>query len=292
LGHGDSKDYEAVARVIMENCDIAAIVEVMQKQGGHPGYDRLLQELGSGWAGMVTDEPRPNTGSGNSEHYGVVWFERSVAPCRIGIGQPPGPRGLQYYPDGDGTPGDDRPDLFAREPAFGCFQAIRYTGGSTCVSHGNYPGTDGPCLAETVRTTDFLLGIYHATWAGGERRIIRDEVAQLGLVFDEMSHARPGERDRLILGDFNLVPDELADILPYEDRTEGTGSTLNSDGEITDNLYDHVLVRDPVATSEMVGNAQVLDVRDVAGSPAEFYRTVSDHLPIAVRLRVDGEDDD
>ena len=46
------------------------------------------------------------------------------------------------------------------------------------------------------------------------------------------------------------------------------------------------------ATLEMIGNAKVLDVRSEVSVNAEFYRTVSDHLPIIVRMRSSEPDDD
>ncbi len=63
-------------------------------------------------------------------------------------------------------------------------------------------------------------------------------------------------------------------------------------GARTTNLYDHVLVWDETATSEMAGNATVLDVRGVSTSNQKFYTNVSDHLPIRVLVRTDGPDDD
>ena len=67
---------------------------------------------------------------------------------------------------------------------------------------------------------------------------------------------------------------------------------LNSSRERTDNLYAHLLVNDENATLEMIGNAKVLDVRSEVSVNAEFYRTVSDHLPIIVRMRSSEPDDD
>jgi hypothetical protein len=72
--------------------------------------------------------------------------------------------------------------------------------------------------------------------------------------------------------------------------TVGTGSTLNTAGEIA-NLYDHLLIFDQTATSELQSNPEILDVRDVATDRAVFYTTVSDHLPIRARFR-SGPDDD
>ena len=50
LGHGSAKDYPLVAKIIEDNFDIMGVVEVMQKGGGHPGYDSLISQLGAEWA--------------------------------------------------------------------------------------------------------------------------------------------------------------------------------------------------------------------------------------------------
>jgi hypothetical protein len=84
----------------------------------------------------------------------------------------------------------------------------------------------------------------------------------------------------------------LGRALQAGDRTTSTGWTLNSSGNRTLNLYDHLLIYDTNATSEMIGNAEVLDVRSKASSNAKFYQSVSDHLPIVVKMRSSGQDDD
>jgi len=258
LGHGSRKDHPLVAAILEDHCDLAVVVEVMQRGGGHPGWDALLDALGDGWTGVVTDTPRPNTNAGHAEYYGVAWRPSGVDVCD-------GWEGLRHFPDHDGGPNGTGPDLFSREPAYGCFVAGRF---------------------------DFLLGAYHATWSGGSTTEIAGEVENLGEVFRTMEASRPGERDLVIAGDFNLRPDDLADAVPYWDRTTGTGSTLNSSGERTENLYDHFLVEDKDRTVEMPEDGVVLDVVDRAESPRAFYRTVSDHLPIAVDLLAHLPDDD
>ena len=120
----------------------------------------------------------------------------------------------------------------------------------------------------------------------------RPKSVHLGDVFAVMEAARAGERDIFIAGDFNLVPEDLHQVITVTDSTQGSGSTLNNQGERTDNLYDHFLVLDLEATSEMIGNPEVLDVRGVAASNKVFFRTVSDHSPVSVRMRCSGPDDD
>ena len=107
-----------------------------------------------------------------------------------------------------------------------------------------------------------------------------------------MEAARAGEKDIFIAGDFNLVPEDLQQAITVTDRTQGSGSTLNNQGQRTDNLYDHFLVLDGEATSEMIGDPEVLDVRGVAANNQMFFSTVSDHLPVSVRMLCSGPDDD
>jgi hypothetical protein len=51
LSHGDAKDFGVIRAVLEENWDLAAIEEVMQKAGGHPGYENLMTALGDDWSG-------------------------------------------------------------------------------------------------------------------------------------------------------------------------------------------------------------------------------------------------
>ena len=158
-----------------------------------------------------------------------------------------------------------RSGTFLREPAFGCFEA---------------------------GAIDFLLAAYRATWADGDAAEVAREVAHLDQVFAAMAAARPGEKDLIVAGDLNLRSVELPLATAAVDRTRGTGSTLDLRGERSADLYDHVLVRSAGAVPEMVGDAEVLDVRGLAASPRDFFRTASDHLPIMVHLRVTGPDSD
>ena len=263
LGHGSNTNFALVIQIIELNFDIVAVVEVMQRSGGRPGYDTLLQQLGSGWAGMVTAKPRPNTKAGNAEFYAVMYRTQRIQPCT-------GWAALQYVVDNDGSDSGSGPDLFSREPAFGCF-AVRLANGATGF--------------------DFMLAAYHARWEEGNTTAIKNEVRHVPQVFQAMRQARPGEDDLIIVGDFNLVKANMEEVLGSPVLTVGTGSTLNIKGERTANLYDHLLILNQSATKELMDSPEILDVRDVATSPATFYKTVSDHLPIRARFRA-GPDDD
>jgi hypothetical protein len=67
---------------------------------------------------------------------------------------------------------------------------------------------------------------------------------------------------------------------------------LNSQGGLTANLFDHRLVHDEVADSEPEGNTVVLNEIGPVPSAKDFYQTVSDDLPIMVKLRSSGPDQD
>lgn len=264
LGHGSSKDYATVAAIIEDNFDILTVIETMQKEQTHPGYDTLMQHLGAGWGGVVTATPRPNTTAGDSEFYAIVYRSTANRPCAGGSQ-------LQYYPDNDGGLHGGVEDRFVREPAFACFETITRSG---------------------AKGWDFLLAAYHATWSKGNKELIVAEATHLADVFSAMHAARPGEADLFIAGDFNLGSDILRANITATDRTVGTGSTLNNHGERTTNLYDHLLVFDARATHELVLDAAVLDVRNRAASNEEFYSSVSDHLPIVGHFFRDRADDD
>lgn len=263
LGHGTEKNFTLLAQAINSHFDILAVIEVMQKSGGHPGYEDLMSALGPTWTGMITDNPRPNTTSGSAEFYAIIFRTDRVRACD-------GWDGLRIHADHDGGASGTGGDLFSREPAFGCFVALR---------SDNSPGFD------------FLLAAYHARWADGDILDIHSEVVHLPAVFASMSQALPGERDLLVAGDFNLRPTDLAMVVTEADATVGSGSTLNSAGDITTNLYDHVLLLEPSATTELIQPATILDLRPLAQTRQAFFRTVSDHLPLIARFRVVADDD-
>lgn len=264
LGHGVSKNYNLLAQAIEDNFDVLVVVEVMQKQGGHPGYDALLSGLGEDWAGLITDTPRPNTSSGNAEYYAILYRTALVQPCA-------GWDKLIYHEDNDGSGHDTGPDIFSREPAYSCLEAP---------------------LNDSSIGIDFLIAAYHARWASGNTTKISREVKHLDEVFAAMEAARPGEKDFIIAGDFNLKPENLEKAVTVAVKTQGTGSTLNSEGERTNNLYDHILVQDEQAAKERIDNPEAIDIRNITTTNKEFYQTISDHLPIILRLRSYGPDDD
>lgn len=264
LGHGTKKDYQKVAQIISTHFDLVCVIEVMQKERGHPGYDDLLNELGSTWTGLVTDSPRPNTTSGSAEYYAILYRDTVIEPCA-------GWSGLVYHIDNDSGENGSGDDFFSREPAYACFTAP---------------------LGSGAIGVDFLIAAYHARWAEGDTDEISAEVKHIDEVFKAMEKARPGEKDIFIAGDFNLVPAKLKQAVSQAVNTRGSGSTLNKEGQRTTNLYDHFLVYSDTDSSEIVSIPAIFDVRNQASTNKLFYQTISDHLPLVVQISTAGADDD
>lgn len=264
LGHGDTKDYDTVRDIIEQHFDVLGIVEIMQKNGGRPGYDALMHVLGPAWVGQVTDTPRPNTASGSAEFYAVIYRRDQARLCD-------GWTGLRYYADSDGTAGNGELDRFVREPAYTCMAIV---------------SADGDVQS------DFLFGVFHATWNDGDASIIREEASHIDAVLAAMAADQTGEQDVILAGDFNLNSNALQGEVSAADRTRGAGSTLNRSGERTANLYDHVLLSNEEASRELEGDAEVIDPDQRVANGAFFYSVVSDHLPLAVRWNRSIGDDD
>ena len=257
LGWNNGKDFSLLADLIEDNFDILAVVEVMQKAGGHRGYTDLMDALGNEWKGFITERPRPNTASSHSEFYAVIFRDQVAEACSDE---------LEYFEDNTTSSPLDGEDLFRREPAYMCLE--------TC--NGNF---------------DFILGAYHAIFASGSISKIKQEVININLVFSFWETEFPNEHDLLLMGDYNLVPSRLLEVVTANDFTVGSASTLHL-GELTSNLYDHILIQDLDATSEIPEEAIVLDLRSFASSNEDFFDTISDHLPIVANVECPDDDDD
>jgi len=251
LGTDGDRDYASIAAAIDANFDILTLTELADVEGSHPGYDRLRSALGDTWAALLSDASGQGTASDRAEHYAIVYRRARLRPC-------PGWQRLRYTTDPDG--GAREAGGFQREPAFACFEAGEPAG-------------------------RFMLGAYRATSAENGDDIAA-EVALLDAVFAAMSRARPDVRDLIIAGQFHLEAAEIESVTAALVRTRGGGAALNLLGEPTQGLRDHVVVRDADTTTETNGDSSVLDVRGGAASPRDFRRSVSDHLPVMLRLRV------
>ncbi len=267
LGAAESTDIPLVASLIEEHFDLVGLVEVMHTgNDSHAGYDALLSALGPAWAGQVSAEKRPNIDTEFAEYYAVLRRTERVALCEAFPD-------LTYHPDADGTRAQaQRDDLFLREPAFGCYRVQR--------------------AAHEPTGFDFVLGVYHARWGSGSQADIKSELRHLDAVFAHQRALHPEERDFLLVGDLNLDAAQLAPLVQATPLVVGGGTTLNRYGEISPNQLDHILVLDVEHTQEFLGVAEVLDVRQAAGSSLAYRSRVSDHLPVRALFDAAAADDD
>lgn len=260
LGHGFDgleKDMDLVQKVISANCDLVAVQEVMQMTADGattvPGYDALVKEMGTTyWGSVRTEDARPVGTSSNSERYAWFWRKSAVSPCD-------GFTDARYI--------EDKENAFLREPAYACFKV-------------------------KAHPREVVLATYHALYGSEPERkrevaLLDDDLDDDGKtddIFRTFRASRPGA-DVIMVGDFNLTPNQIKAALPtYADLVAGTGSTLSTTGAISPNQYDHVLVMPDEPLASKLAPAVTLDVRDIATSPRAFFQTVSDHLPIQLVL--------
>ncbi|HEX6245922.1 MAG TPA: endonuclease/exonuclease/phosphatase family protein [Polyangiales bacterium] len=262
LGLEQHKDVARIAGMIQRHFDLVALMEVMYSPDDAE-YRALEEALGHEWKLVRTATPRPNLPSPHSEYYVVALRRARVSGC-----SPNGEASLTYVPDGEGSDGSDERGLFLREPAFGCFRTL------------------GPHASN-----DFALGVYHAEWGSGAADAIAAEVTHVDLAFAAMQARFPQERQRFLVGDFNLDAAALAPLTSARDRTRGEGSTLNTQGRISGHLYDHLLAHDTAAERALCEDAQVLDLRGEAFDLSAFRAQVSDHLPLVAHVHVAADDD-
>jgi hypothetical protein len=262
LGFEQRKDIARVADIIQRHFDLVALMEVVFSPGDTE-YRALGDALGDEWQLVRTATPRPNLPSPHSEYYVVALRRARVSGCAADTDA-----SLAFVPDGEGSDGSDQRGLFLREPAFGCFR------------------TRGPEAGN-----DFALGVYHAEWGSGAADAIAAEVAHVDLAFAAMQARFPQERQRFLVGDFNLNSAALAPLTSARDRTRGEGSTLDTQGRVSGNLYDHLLAHDQAAERALCDDAEVLDVRGEAFDLSAFRDQVSDHLPLVAHLHVSADDD-
>jgi hypothetical protein len=253
FGRLPGKDMARIATAIEAHVDVLALTE-LSGDGGPAALQRLLAPLGLGWGAMLGPLPHPPANQMASEYTAILYRRDRVRPCE-------GWDRLRELTAAAAT-------AILRPPAVGCFTTAP-------------AGQAGP---------DFLLAAYHASSADGDAGLVAQEVAQLDAVFAAMAAARPGERTLIIAGDFNLEPNELASVSHGVAPGDGGGSVLDLLGERTSRRTDHLLFRDSDAAGAVIGVATPIDLR--GASPADYYRVVSDHLPIVLQLRVEASDPD
>ena len=191
------------------------------------------------------------------------------------MNEPVGPRVDERYafiwrenalqPLDGGRISPDPNDVFSRAPYFATFRS------------GNF---------------DFTVITMHSIW-GDSKDDRRAEAVILDDVYRAVQSADADEQDVIVLGDFNLPP---------EDRTLGTshrltplftGNRYTSIAENAESLYDNFWF-DPEHVGEYTGanGIDAFDVMVFGNDDRAASLAVSDHRPVWARFRTDGPDDD
>lgn len=160
----------------------------------------------------------------------------------------------------------DANDQFVREPYCGSFQANAF---------------------------DWTLCTVHIKF-GDNQADRRPEIETLDDVYRNIK-TQGQEQDVLICGDFNFPPtDQGWDELKSEDLMSFAISSPAKTTIADKSLYDNCWW--PTFTSEVIlGSGEVYEFDETMypkGTRKEANRLTSDHRPISIRIRVDGQDDD
>jgi endonuclease/exonuclease/phosphatase family metal-dependent hydrolase len=242
---------------IAHKIDCLAIGELNDTQVLKPLTEELAT-LGGAWEGVQTPSKTGNS-PGSSEYYGFVFRSdklRIRAPPRI-------------LPEvAVVVPGEAAAHRFDRDPG-------------TC----SFATHDG--------RLDFTLLVVHITW-GAKVALRRAEVRALKDYFLRVRDEDPGDRDAILLGDFNRDAGdesfgELLSIPSMIDTTEPFPPTVVR-GTST---YDHILFQRRFVTEYAgVHGVERFDETSFGDDDTRARTAVSDHRPVWIVLNVPERDDD
>mgnify|MGYP002035361279 CR=1 FL=1 len=160
----------------------------------------------------------------------------------------------------------DPNDVFSREPYVASFRASNF---------------------------DFTLITMHSIW-GDSKAERRAEALLLDDVYRSVQDADPNEQDVIVLGDFNLPPEDYAFAEMVEVLTPlFTGDRYTTISENAKSLYDNIWLN-PGYVAEYTGQNGIdaFDVMVFNNDDKAASLAVSDHRPVWARFRTDGVDDD
>ena len=161
---------------------------------------------------------------------------------------------------------DDTYDLFIREPFYARFKAQNF---------------------------DFILLTVHILYGSGITQR-RPELLALSHVYDEIQAKNPSEHDIIVVGDFNLPPNDAGwtDFLRKPSMTyliKPPAKTIITDTSLYDNFWFQTqFVREYAAQTGIIKFDE--DIFHNDDPSAE--KAVSDHRPIWAKFAVDDADDD
>jgi len=282
LGHGTSKDYERVSRIIDEaNFDVLAIVEVMTRDSATKLAQSISARTGEPWKALVSSEP---VGEGQyKEYFGFLYREDRVKPqapskayCRTEEAIQVEIQAIACFAKDKYQDGPD----FEREPFVGHFE---------------------------IAKSDYVLVGVHLYYGGGEKELVarrQRELTNLGAVMRKIRETTPSA-DVLSMGDYNLslgTREELAlegsavrtsEIIPesffatLEVKVATFLGMIKKPTTVGFSNYDHIIWMLSNKSKLVEGTDRVVYDLDIQ-SPMErtkYKSEVSDHYPVQVLIR-------
>ena len=174
---------------------------------------------------------------------------------------------------------------------------VRLVAGSAHTYAGTADLTRPPFHADfRAGGFDFTMAVVHTVWGDGDLEKRRAEVRALTQVLDDLQGASPSEDDVVLVGDFNLPPDDGAWDYVHDTgaRTLVAAPYLTTLGtEDLANLYDNVLIF-PDKSTEFTGSWGTFDFASELydGDYPAAKAAISDHLPVWAVFDTGGPDDD
>lgn len=169
---------------------------------------------------------------------------------------------------------NDAGDLFEREPFFASFKS---------------------------RNFDYTIVVMHSDF-DSNKEVMRRESRLLYTVFSKVLERNPGEKDIILMGDFNLSAndigwDSLKTLSSMTNLIPGTTLTTLSTSGNPSSAYDNIWIRTQFSGNEFTDTAKVnyyytLMYSGSANPGLEARNKISDHVPVWAKFRVDKADDD
>jgi endonuclease/exonuclease/phosphatase family metal-dependent hydrolase len=254
LGWDNGKDLNKLADVL-KSYDVIGLQEVMNEDTLKKVRDLLREHTGTEWQYVISLR---NLGRSSYKEYYAVLYRLDKTT----------------YTSNSAEIWNDEGDLFEREPFFASFKS---------------------------RNFDYTIIVMHSDF-DNNKEVMRKEARLLYTVYNKIQERNPNEKDVILMGDFNLSAndigwDSLKTIPTMTNLIPGTTQTTLSTSGGLSSAYDNIWIRTQFTGNEFTDTSKAdyyytLMFSGSANPGLEARGTISDHVPVLARFRVDKADDD
>jgi endonuclease/exonuclease/phosphatase family metal-dependent hydrolase len=209
-------------------------------------------------------------------------------------------RGIKYQAQMPAQHSDIKIAVLAREGVF--LDSVTLIDGSD-LGDGK---TFRKALTAFVRIGKFdfrLIGVHLKSARDQKSRALRSKQSEVLAKFIKQSMDSGKERDFLIVGDYNMIPEQDEDnfkslnpegllrFISSEDLVAPVFSHIGPSGK-PGNLLDGYAISEEFTKEYVRGSLRVFPLHRALGmSLAQYANQVSDHLPLVARFRITADDD-